>query len=637
MITLDATTDSLEVKLGGAVTTNQLPFTTSYADLNTSTFAVTAFAENEGTTNNTTAVTLVAAPGASKSRKISLVNIYNADTVAATVTVQYNANGTLRVLCKIALAADSTLQYTDGGGWKVVTSAGGVVTTSSTHALLDGSIHSDTSADAVSRGSLIYGNSTPAWDELVIGAANTVLKSDGTDAAWSALEVFKTISVSGQSDIVADSLTDTLIVAAGSGITLTTNAGTDTLTIAASGSSMEQIFRGLHLRTSPNADVAATTVTLLRADAISLDDGTYVEDWDDLSAVISSSGAGGLDTGAEAASTWYEIYAIRKSSDGTKNLLLHQAKDYFLDESQTTDNNAYTLRTSAVSQVKLGQSFQVTNNKPIDFVDARFIKVGTPTGATQFWFTIEADSSGAPSGTPLATSDKLDATLVSTSAQWIRFPFRSPLTPTAATTYWLVAQGSYDVSGTNTLKWGNNSAGGYASGTGAIYNGTSWSNTTDDFAFKIYTTRNDASVTMPSGYDQKCKVGYVYNDSGSHLDPFVAQDRYVQVYQVQTIGSITATIPTLTDVSAFFPPGPIRADIVFYNGTLSAFSYVAGAPNGYDVTGGSEPGPGGQIVSRTAAAVAGTNVYASLFTEYQGLYAYVSAGTEVLSVVGYRW
>jgi hypothetical protein len=47
---------------------------------------------------------------------------------------------------------------------------------------------------------------------------------------------FKTITVSGQSNIVADSFEDTLTVAAGNaGITLTTNAGTDTLTIANSG------------------------------------------------------------------------------------------------------------------------------------------------------------------------------------------------------------------------------------------------------------------------------------------------------------------------------------------------------------------------------------------------------------------
>jgi hypothetical protein len=54
----------------------------------------------------------------------------------------------------------------------------------------------------------------------------------GTDYADNA---FKTLSVSGQSDVVADSAADTLTFAAGSNITLTTNAGTDTITIAASG------------------------------------------------------------------------------------------------------------------------------------------------------------------------------------------------------------------------------------------------------------------------------------------------------------------------------------------------------------------------------------------------------------------
>ena len=43
---------------------------------------------------------------------------------------------------------------------------------------------------------------------------------------------FKTISVAGQSDVVADTTTDTLTLAAGSNVTITTNAGTDTITIA---------------------------------------------------------------------------------------------------------------------------------------------------------------------------------------------------------------------------------------------------------------------------------------------------------------------------------------------------------------------------------------------------------------------
>lgn len=54
--------------------------------------------------------------------------------------------------------------------------------------LLDGAYHTDTVVQTVSRGSLIYGNATPKWDELVIGAANKVIKSDGTDASWQFLD-----------------------------------------------------------------------------------------------------------------------------------------------------------------------------------------------------------------------------------------------------------------------------------------------------------------------------------------------------------------------------------------------------------------------------------------------------------------
>lgn len=45
--------------------------------------------------------------------------------------------------------------------------------------------------------------------------------------------VFKTISVSGQSDVVADTVSDTLTLAAGNDIVITTDAGTDTVTISA--------------------------------------------------------------------------------------------------------------------------------------------------------------------------------------------------------------------------------------------------------------------------------------------------------------------------------------------------------------------------------------------------------------------
>lgn len=65
-----------------------------------------------------------------------------------------------------------------------------------------------------------------------------ILKGDGTaiSAATAGTDytalAFKTIAVSGQSDIVADTAADTLTIAAGTNITITTNAATDTLTIS---------------------------------------------------------------------------------------------------------------------------------------------------------------------------------------------------------------------------------------------------------------------------------------------------------------------------------------------------------------------------------------------------------------------
>ena len=55
-----------------------------------------------------------------------------------------------------------------------------------------------------------------------------------TIAGGASQDTFKTIAVSGQSDVVADNSTDTLTLVAGSNMTITTNATSDTITFAAS-------------------------------------------------------------------------------------------------------------------------------------------------------------------------------------------------------------------------------------------------------------------------------------------------------------------------------------------------------------------------------------------------------------------
>ena len=120
---LDAATKSLEVVLGGAITTNQLPWTVSYGEVATDN-STSASKGGDGATNSTTAVTIVAAPGASLVRELRSFSIQNADTVSATVIVQLNNNATLRTIIKVTLATGEMLCYDAGRGWYCLNTSG---------------------------------------------------------------------------------------------------------------------------------------------------------------------------------------------------------------------------------------------------------------------------------------------------------------------------------------------------------------------------------------------------------------------------------------------------------------------------------------------------------------------------------
>ena len=79
-------------------------------------------------------------------------------------------------------------------------------------------------------GSLV---STGSFGHIMVGGGN--FTSASLAGGGGASNAFKTISVSGQSDVVADSATDTLTLVAGSNMTLTTSAGGDSITFASSG------------------------------------------------------------------------------------------------------------------------------------------------------------------------------------------------------------------------------------------------------------------------------------------------------------------------------------------------------------------------------------------------------------------
>lgn len=122
MIILDSADKSLEVKLAGAVTTTELAIVASYVDMSDPTTYTPG--ENDLATNGATAVTAVAAPAADHQRQLKLLTVYNLDTVAATVTVQVNNDGTKRVLISCTLGVGETLQYVDGHGFVVIDASG---------------------------------------------------------------------------------------------------------------------------------------------------------------------------------------------------------------------------------------------------------------------------------------------------------------------------------------------------------------------------------------------------------------------------------------------------------------------------------------------------------------------------------
>ena len=123
----------------------------------------------------------------------------------------------------------------------------------------------------VARGDVIRGGAS-GWEKLALGVSGKVLKSDGTDAAWS----------------------DPNIAPRGT-------------------------FRNINAL--PGADTSQWRVTadeLVVAD--SSGNGALVQAFDK-TLDMDTSGAGGVSTGAKAANTIYHVWAIRKSSDGTTNLV----------------------------------------------------------------------------------------------------------------------------------------------------------------------------------------------------------------------------------------------------------------------------------------------------------------------------
>ena len=131
MILLDSTLRKIQIVLSAAKATSDCAWISAYSDMVSvvaSVPVVDGGNSSNGTTNGTTAVDVVVAPGSSAKRRLLDFKLVNTDTAPITVTLNYNDNGTLLALWSGMLNVGDVLQYNTSKDFTVTDSNGNIKT-----------------------------------------------------------------------------------------------------------------------------------------------------------------------------------------------------------------------------------------------------------------------------------------------------------------------------------------------------------------------------------------------------------------------------------------------------------------------------------------------------------------------------
>ena len=231
-------------------------------------------------------------------------------------------------------------------------------------------ITTDGSIDILSSKLLINGNT---------GSSGQMLTTDGYgNISWSSPITqesgFKTLSVTGQSDVIADQAGDTLNIEAGSGISISTNAGTDTLTITNTNNNAgSESFRTINAGgTVITADNNTDTLTLNAGSNV-----TFNVDSINDSITINAATDGELNQNA-----FTQVESTNQNTlnaDGTSaSLKFNSENDTSVDSRYDTERNKVSITTdSSTNEVK------VKNNIPKTFSMASKVPVVSASGVQQ--------------------------------------------------------------------------------------------------------------------------------------------------------------------------------------------------------------------------------------------------------------
>ena len=125
---LDSPSQSIEIYLAGAVTTNELPFFVTFNDISSTPFG---YANSKGTTDGATAVKISGDFQKDFSqRNIKSISIPNKDTVQQFLYVRFNDDGDYAGIALWVLNPDDNLFYHENRGWYVTDKYGAPKTNS---------------------------------------------------------------------------------------------------------------------------------------------------------------------------------------------------------------------------------------------------------------------------------------------------------------------------------------------------------------------------------------------------------------------------------------------------------------------------------------------------------------------------
>ena len=211
--------------------------------------------------------------------------------------------------------------------------------------------------------------------EGTTGSANQVLKTDGYgNLSWTDLPsqqfAFGSFTVSGQDTVTSSNLSESLNLVAGTGISLTTDASNNRITITASGGGVSDAFKTINAGgTDIVADSSSDTLTLVAGSNVTISTDTST---DTITIAASTSGDANQNAFTNVAATGQNTIQAGSTTD---TVTFDSEEETNTDARYANDRDKVTLETDTATN-----KMTLKNNIPKTFSMSSKVPVVAQTG-----------------------------------------------------------------------------------------------------------------------------------------------------------------------------------------------------------------------------------------------------------------